>query len=338
MEDDCIILQVLSWMLERIALMNAQNSQQAERETARMQANREELVERVLYALPEDGVIEPLKGVFLARASAPREPVHSVVKPSFCVIAQGSKEVLLGGSRYRYDASHYLITTVELPRASQILEASVEQPYLSFRLELTPVLVGSVMAEAGYTSPAKHADVRAIDVSRLDVNLQDAVLRLVRLLDTPAEVPVLLPLITREIVYRLLVGEQGDRLLHLAMTGGHTPLITRAIERLRQDFDQPLRVADLAQELGMSVSGLHHHFKAVTAMSPLQYQKQVRLQEARRLLLNEGLDAASTAYRLGYHDAAHFNREYKSFFGAPPQRDVRRLREETLDHSRRYPE
>jgi AraC-like DNA-binding protein len=310
------------------------NDQQAERETAReaqrMQANREELVERIVRAVPKDGPAQPLEGLHLYRASVPLEPVHSVVKPSFCVIAQGSKEVLLGDSRYRYDPNHYLIFTVELPRVSQILEASKEQPYLSFRLDLTPALVGAVMAESGHNAPPEHTDVRAIDVSLLDGNLQDAVLRLVRLLDSPAnaaaEAAVLMPLITREIVYRLLVGEQGARLRHLMM-GGYTPLIARAVERLRQDFDQPLRIEQLARELGMSVSGLHHHFKAVTAMSPLQFQKQVRLQEARRLMLSEDLDAASTAYRLGYHDAAHFNREYKSLFGVPPMRDVQRLRE-----------
>ncbi len=143
-------------------------------------------------------------------------------------------------------------------------------------------------------------------------------MRLTRLLDSPAETPVLLPLITREIIYRLLVGEQGGRLRHLAILGGYTPHIARAVARLRQDFDQPLRIERLARELGMSVSGFHHHFKAVTAMSPSQFQKQLRLQEARRLMLGEDLDAASAAYRVGYHDASHFNREYKSLFGVPP--------------------
>lgn len=296
----------------------------------RIETNRLELIERITQAVPQDGVIQPLEGLFLARASVPLLPVHSVVKPSFCVIAQGSKEIVLGDSHYRYDPSHYLISTVQLPRTSQILEASNEQPYLSFRLELTPALVGSVLEEAGLLSLPSHTDVRAMDVSALDANLQDAVVRLVRLVDSPSQAPVLMPLITREIVYRLSMGEQGARLRHLAVNGGYTTLIARAVERLRQDFDQPLRMEDLARELGMSVSGLHHRFKAVTAMSPLQYQKQMRLQEARRLMLGEDLDAASTAFRLGYHDAAHFNREYKSLFGAPPMRDVQRLREAAL--------
>src|SRR3989440_9673522 len=216
-----------------------------------------------------------------------------------------------------------------MPRVSQVLEASKERPYLSLRLELAPTLVGSVMVEAGHPSPPGHADVRAIDVSPLDVNLLDAVVRLVRLLDSPAEARVLQPLITREIIYWLLVGEQGARLRHLALLGGYTSHIARAVDRLRQDFDQPLRIEDIARELGMSVSGFHHHFKAVTAMSPLQFQKQLRLQEARRLMLGEDLDAARAAYRVGYRDASHSNREYKSLFGAPPIRDVHQLREAT---------
>jgi AraC-like DNA-binding protein len=164
-------------------------------------------------------------------------------------------------------------------------------------------------------------------VSPLDAGLLDAVLRLVRLLDSPAEARFLAPLVTREIVYRLLMGEQGGRLHHIAALGGSTHRIAEAIERLRNDFDQPLRIEDIARELGMSVSGFHHHFRALTAMSPLQFQKQLRLQEARRLMLGEGLDAASAGYRVGYGNASHFTREYKRLFGAPPMRDVEQLRE-----------
>jgi AraC-like DNA-binding protein len=218
-----------------------------------MQASREELVQRIMRFVPGDTVVQPFNGLFLARASRPLERIHSVVKPSFCVIAQGSKEILLGNNRYQYDPDHYLIATLELPRVSQILEASKELPYLSFRLELDSSVVSSVMMEADQFTPTDHIDVLALDVSPMDVNLQDAVVRLVRLLDSPVEAPVLMPLITREIVYRLL-----------------------------------------------------------------------------NVMLSEDLDAASTAYRLGYHDAAHFNREYKSLFGISPMRDVQRLRDAAL--------
>ena len=307
---------------------NPSGGEQAVLEAARMRASQHELIERIGRAVPTDGVAEPLSGVFLARVSTAGEPMHSVTRPSFCVIAQGSKETLLGESRYRYDAATYLLTTLELPRVSQVLEASPAQPYLSFRLVLTPDVVRSVVMEAGDAAPAANGngDERAIAVSLLDAELLDAVVRLARLVERPEEARVLKPLITREIVYRLLVGEQGGRLRHMVVQEGYTPPIARAIERLRRDYDQPLRMEQLAGDLGMSVSSFHHRFKDVTAMSPLQYQKRIRLQEARRLMLNEDFDAASAAFRVGYQDASHFSREYKGLFGFPPMRDVQRLR------------
>ena len=302
----------------------------AEREAKRLAANHEELSERIGQAISFDGTCQPLQGLHLSRSSTPFKQHHSVLEPSLCVTVQGSKEVLFGESRYQYDPMHYLLITVEMPDIAQVLEASEERPYLGLRLELDPTLVSAVMLEASYTLPSGTAHMRAIDVNLLDVHLLDAIVRLVRLLDTPDEAPVLQPLITREIMYRLLKGGQGGRLRHLAIQEGYTSHISRAVARLRQNFDQPLRVETLAHELGMSVSAFHHHFKAVTTLSPLQFQKQLRLQEARRLMLSEDLDAASAAYRVGYQDASHFNREYKGLFGAPPMRDVQRLREEAL--------
>jgi AraC-like DNA-binding protein len=324
--DDSANIQATFLRKSEEVSMDSTHPQQVEREANRAQASRDELVERITRAIHEDGTFEPLKGLSLNRASSPKEPLHSVYDPVFCVIAQGSKEIFLSNERYVYDASHYLLVTTELPLVGHVLEASLERPYLSLRLELDPTLVNSVMVEAGDIESDTHPNVRAITVSSLDGDLLDAAVRLVRLLDSPAEAPFLAPLITREIVYRLWMGEQRDRLRQIAALGGYTPHIARAIERLRVDFDQPLRIEGIARELGMSVSGFHHHFKAVTAMSPLQFQKRLRLQEARRLMLGEGLDAAGAAYRVGYHDASHFNREYKSLFGLPPMRDMERLR------------
>ena len=313
-------------MSEEIS-MDSMNPQQIEREAQRMQANRDELVERIARAVGEDGTVEPLKGIRLHRASSPTELHPRVYEPVLGVIAQGSKELYLGEERYQYDPYHYCLGTVELPVASHIIEASKERPYLSLRLELDPILVGSVMTELGHTDKPKRADVKAFNVSPLDAGLLDAVVRLVRLIDAPTEARLLAPLVKREIICRLLLGKQGDRLRHLAVMGGYTSPIARAIERLREDFDQQLRIEDVAQEIGMSVSSFHHHFKVVTTITPLQFQKRLRLQEARRLMISEDLDAASTAYRVGYNDASHFNREYKSLFGLPPMRDVERLRE-----------
>jgi len=317
---------------QNLASYTTPNAVREERayEVERRQINRKELIERIKRAVPDDGVTQALEGLFLAHASSPLGLIHVVVKPCFCVIAQGSKVFLLGDSRYRYDPDHYLIATLEMPLFSQILEATPEQPYLSLLMDLTPSFVESVIEEAGQGSPSSKAEVRAMAVSPLDINLQDAVVRLIRLLDTPAEVPVLLPLIKREIVYRLLMGPQGVRLRHMAVQESSAPYIARVVKWIQEDFDQPLHIEELARKLGMSVSGLHHRFKAVTAMSPLQFQKRLRLQEARRLMLTEDFDAVSAAYQVGYHDPAYFNREYKSLFGIPPIRHVQQLREEVL--------
>jgi AraC-like DNA-binding protein len=306
----------------------------ATRATMQMQMHREELAERIAQAIAGDGTAQPLPGVNLYRHTVTREPLHNIIGPSLCVVAQGSKEFLLGEQCFRYDASHYLLTTVDLPNIGQVIEASPEHPLLSLRLDLDPALVSSVVAEAGASVAMAPVAVRAIAVSQMNATLLEDVVRLIRLIETPDQAHILQPLLMREIIYHLLIGEQGGRLLHLAQLGGYHPTITQVIERLRQDFAQPLRIEQLAQEVGMSVSGLHAHFKAVTALSPLQYLKRLRLQEARRLLMNEHLDAASAAMRVGYHDAAHFNREYKSLFGTPPMRNVSQLRENEVASDR----
>jgi AraC-like DNA-binding protein len=295
-------------------------------EERRMEENREELIERIGLAVPQDGTVEPLPGLHLTRMSSATEPVHGVSIPSFCVIAQGSKEVYLGEDYYRYDSGHYLIATTELPIVFQIAEASKDRPHLSLRLDLSPSIVGPVIVDAAPTAPHRLSKAKAIDVSPMDGSLLDAVIRLVKLLDEPTDARVLMPLVTREIVYRLLSGSQANRLRQLARIGGSMDRVVTAIERLRQDYDKPLRIENIARELGMSVSGFHAQFKAVTAMSPLQFQKHVRLQEARRLIFGENLDATTAGQRVGYDDASYFNREYKSLFGAPPIRDVQRLR------------
>jgi AraC-like DNA-binding protein len=334
-EDSCTILQI--WETgdagtSEEAAMDLMNHQQSEREARRAQAGRDELVERVARAVREDGAVEAPGGLSLLRRSSPTPKDHGVSSPAFCVIAQGSKEVLLGDDCYRYDAHNYLVTAAALPTATRVTEASEERPYLGVVLGLDPALVGSVMVEAGQPAPREHEAVRAFEVSPLDASLLDSVVRLVGLLDSPAdEARFLRPLITREIVFRLLKGAQGDRLRQIAFLGGHGHRIARALERLRKDFDRPLRIEDIAREVGMSVSGFHHHFRVVTAMSPLQFQKRMRLQEARHLMLAEDLDAASAGYRVGYSDASHFTREYKRLFGEPPMRDVERLREGAME-------
>jgi AraC-like DNA-binding protein len=302
------------------------NPKEAKREAQRTQSNREELAERIARALPEDGTLDVLTSIRLARSSGPTVPIHSMYQPSFCVVAQGRKQALLGEEVFRYDSGHYLIYTVDLPLTFQVEEASKERPYLGFRLNLDAALVASVRMESGLEPRKGNVSLKAMDVSPMDANLLDAVVRLVRLLDAPDESKVLAPLIIREIVFRLLADGQGERLSHLLTAGKDTQRITKAIGLLRENYAVPLKMEDIAHELGMSLSGFHHHFKSVTAMSPLQFQKQIRLQEARRLMLGEDLDAASAGYRVGYEDPAYFSRDYKKLFGAPPQRDISKLR------------
>jgi AraC-like DNA-binding protein len=288
------------------------------REMQRLQSYNEELIDRLAAAVPNDGTVEVFPGLSFSRASGPTEPVQSVFPPSFCFVAQGSKRAHLGEEVFRYDPEHYMIYTVDLPLTFQVEEASAERPYLGFRLDLEPALVASVIMESAIRIKKGDASAKAMNVSSVDANLLDAVVRLVRLVDTPAERKVLAPLIIREIVYRLLLGGQGARLSHV-LASGETRRISKAISHLRDHFDEQLKMEEIARELGMSVSGFHHHFKSVTSMSPLQFQKHLRLQEARRLMLGEDMDAASAGFRVGYEDPSHFSREYKRHFGAPPR-------------------
>ena len=281
---------------------------------------------RISRAVPEDGLLEAFPGVILGRFSKPTERVYSVFNPSFCIIAQGSKQVLLGEEAFRYDPGHYLISTVALPVVTNVIEASDEKPYLGFQLNLDPTLVAEVLMESGIETKKSDASAKAMNVSSIKAELLDAALKLVRLLDTPDEIEFLAPLITREIIYRLLRSEQGARLNHLLTSEGDMRRITRAVNHLREHIDEPLKIESMARNLGMSVSSFHEHFKSVTAMSPVQFQKQIRLQEARRLMLGENLDVASASFRVGYEDPSYFSREYKKMFGAPPQRDIAKLR------------
>ena len=296
------------------------------RSVSRAHADRAELAERIAAFVPDDGRAQPVPGLHVIRSSTAHVPFYAVVRPCFCVIAQGAKVLRLGGEDYRYDPFHYLLVSADLPVSGRIVEATVDEPYLGLRLDLDPALVGQVLVEAG-GAPTGGAEPRAIDVSALDADLLDATLRLVRAAGSPREAAVLAPLVTREIVYRLLVGDQGDRLRHVAVLGGQTHRMTEAIRQLQARFAEAVRMEDLAADLGMSTSTFYERFKGVTGMTPLQFQKEVRLQEARRLLLADDLDAATAGYRVGYNDPSHFSRDYKRLFGAPPVQDVERLRE-----------
>lgn len=285
-----------------------------------------ELVERLSRALPNDGAIEVFPGFNLSRMSLLKETARGVYEPAFCFVAQGAKEAQLGDEIFRFDPEHYMIYTVDLPLIYRIADATPERPYLGFSLTLDPAVVASVVVESGIKIKSGSSSAKAMNVNAVSGDLRDAIVRLVRLIDNPSGRRVLAPLITREIIFRLLESGQGERLAHL-LSFGDAERISKAVGHLREHFDEPLKMEDIAHEFGMSVSRFHHHFKSVTAMSPLQYQKQIRLQEARRLMLSEDLDAASAGFRVGYEDPSYFSRDYKKQFGAPPQRDIARHRD-----------
>ncbi len=290
-----------------------------------------ELAGRIERLTGQDGAHATAIGFLrLARASKPSEPIPTVHEPSLCLIAQGSKQIALAEEVYLYDSSRCLLVTVDLPSVGQVVEATPQVPFLSLRLGIDPQQLGSLItdtddAEAGEES-ARQAPARGISVGYVDAALLDAAVRLLRLLDAPQHVAMLAPLIQREILYRLLVGEQGEALRRIAWAGGEMAAIVQALHRLKHGFAEPLRVEALAREVHVSPSRFHLHFKAVTGLTPLQYQKRLRLQEARRLMLGGAVDVATACYQVGYESPSQFSREYRRLFGDSPRRDMARLR------------
>jgi len=266
-------------------------------------------------------------GLALFRREEPTEPMTGMYEPSICLAVQGAKRVILGDDTYVYDAHHYLITSVHLPTVVQIIEASPEKPYLGLRLKFDLREISQLMADSNLPPPRTQQSSRGMATGEMTLPLLTAVLRLVELLDEEKDIPILAPVIQREIIYRLLVGDQGERLRQIAAAGSQSQQIARAIDWLKGNFSQQLRIDDLAAQARMSSSTFHHHFRSMTALSPLQYQKQLRLQEARRLMLAERLDAATAAFQVGYESPSQFSREYNRLFGAPPLRDITNLRQ-----------
>jgi AraC-like DNA-binding protein len=250
-------------------------------------------------------------------------------EPSICVIAQGAKRVILGDDTYVYDAHHYLITSVHLPTVVQIIDASEEKPYLGLRLTLNLREISQMMVDSNLPAPRVQQSSRGMATGEVTPPLLNAFHRLVDLLSDEKDIPILAPTIQREIVYRLLVGDQGERLRQIASMGSQSQQIAGAIEWLKENFAQPLRIDNLAAKAGMSRSTFHHHFRSMTALSPLQYQKKLRLQEARQLMLTDHLDAATAAFKVGYESPSQFSREYSRQFGAPPLRDIKTLLQNT---------
>ncbi len=280
-----------------------------------------DIVRTIARHTPEPGIFQTsVPGLWLIRADAPGMPMPTVYEPSLCIIAQGAKTVSLGPRLFHYDQAHCLVASVDLALVGQVTAATRDRPYLCCKIDIDQTALADLIAGESRALPPGDPLPLAVHPSGHD--LLEAVARLLRLLDRPASIPVLAPLVHSEILYHLLSGPQGDMLRHAASGDSHLGQISRAILWIRRHVHEQLRIAEVASAARMSVSSLHHHFKRVTGLTPLQFHKQLRLQEARQMMIAEGLGAGSAGFAVGYDSPSQFSREYRRLFGAPPRADV----------------
>jgi AraC-like DNA-binding protein len=309
-----------------LTTMNAQleilNAETRDRQTA--------LATKLVHYAQHAGLHRtPIREVTLARAHSPSQPLASVYEPCLCIVVQGRKRALVGNEVYVYDPLNYLVVSVTLPARTHIIDATPEQPYLCLRITMDIGVIGELLEQIGPSSVTEPGRGRGLFLSRMSAPMLDAVSRLVDLMDRPKESAVLAPLVLKEIHFRVLMGELGYRLRELCTLESHTQRISSVIKLLRSSYAGPVRVENLAAAANMSVSSLHHRFKEVTAMSPMQYLKHLRLHEARRLMLAAGMAASAASYHVGYESPSQFSRDYRRLFGAPPRREVQGLRAHT---------
>lgn len=269
----------------------------------------------------------------LYRWSCATGPMYSAYEPCICVVAQGSKRVIAGECVHRYSARQYLVASVDIPIVGEVVEASDDAPFLALLLRLQPAVIHEMMNAGERDRATRDTPGPALGVSDIEPDLLGPCIRLIRLLESPDDIPVLAPLIEREIAYRLLQGTQASRISQIAFAGSRTKDINRAIAWIREHFHEPLHIEPLAELAYMSPSSLHHHFRTVTGMSPLQYQKHLRLQEARRLMVSEAANATLAGHAVGYESPSQFSREYRRMFGASPARDIAAIRNSEHRHS-----
>jgi AraC-like DNA-binding protein len=289
---------------------------------------RTELANKIAWFIGfSEKLITQIPEVMLVRRTAPSAPCSGTYTPSVIVVAQGSKRVDLGQTTFVYDRSHFLLTSIDLPIVSQVVEASEAKPLLAMAIKLDMPMVRELLGQQEVSVRDASCDNPAMVTGEITAELLSACCRLIDLLKNPKDIPYLSGLILREIIYRLLCGPEGARLRAIATSGDQSHRTARAISWIRDNYAKPVREDDLAEIAGMGVSTLHHHFRVLTHMSPLQYQKQLRLQAARGLMLLDGLDASTVAFQVGYESVSQFNREYSRFYGQPPMRDIKTLRE-----------
>lgn len=297
-----------------------------------VELERPRLADLVAAKMNEEGAYQTDIAVLeLFRVDGPAS-TSTVYEPSLCVVAQGSKTVQLGERQIVYGPLSYMVSSVDLPVNGCIVGATPDNPFLAVKIKINPAEVAELVLELGDTPPAEPDDCPyyacGLCVGQVDLGLLDAITRLVALLDSPTDARMLAPMVQREILYRALIGEMGSRMRQFVSADSQSYRIAQVISVLKGRFAEPLRVRELANDVNMSESALYHSFKQVTCMSPVQFQKKLRLHEARRLMLSEGLEAATASYRVGYESPSHFSREYSRMFGAPPRADVLKLRSE----------
>ncbi|MGY6663412.1 MAG: AraC family transcriptional regulator N-terminal domain-containing protein [Glycocaulis sp.] len=286
---------------------------------------RTELARQMLRFTPEPGVhATPIERLTLIRSDQPTDDLPSIYEASVCLIAQGTKTVSLGGTSLIYDASSYLVVSVDLPLVGRILQASAQDPYLCCKIDINPVVLTELVMHERH--PAATGSAPAFAVHPADEQLSDAACRLVSLLGQPEHAGVLAPLIEKEILYRLLQGPHGPALRRIAQGDSHVGRVGRAAAFIRENYRKPIRVDDVAAAAGMSPSSLHEHFKAITTLTPLEFQKRLRLEAARALMLSTDANAADAAFAVGYQSPSQFSREYRRAFNASPRLDADRLK------------
>jgi AraC-like DNA-binding protein len=296
-------------------------------ETSKAIGMRAELARRIAFHAQGEGEqATPVSDMKLYRRSATTACVSVAYDPKLVVYVQGEKRIHLGRTTYVCDGSTFLLMSIDLPVVSQVTRATQEEPVLCFSLGLDMPLIREILSVQEFHLEKGSSETRGMAVGTTTVDLLDACLRLIGLLDRPEDIPFLGSMIHREVIYRLLRSPQGKHLCSIATLGEQSHRTSKAVEWLRKNYDKPLRVEELATMARMGVSTLHHQFRSLTAMSPLQYQKQLRLHVAREKMLNDGMDAASAAFEVGYESASQFNREYSRFFGQPPMRDIKARR------------
>ena len=268
----------------------------------------------------------PIPGLQLFKSTVPNLPTPTVFNPSLCLLVQGQKQVLLHNDIYPYTVSEFLVVSVDLPVTGKVTVATPDTPYLALKIDIDVSTLSELLLSMDNSLIQSKSFSRGINVAKADHVVADSILRMLRMLDTPKDIPVLSSNMMREILYRVLQSEYGHLLASITFKGSHIERISNAIRAIKKDFNKPLTVNSLAEIAGMSVSGFHAHFKTVTSMSPLQFQKQLRLIEARHLMLSENMDAAAAAYQVGYESASQFSREYVRMFGTPPKRDINNLK------------